>query len=429
MAKEFQSTAQVTVSTGVSKDKSRGLIEQKMTSSRLEKIFEQMLEDPTIRLAIDIITAMLKRQPWTVEGDDDEYCTFVFETLEPHREMIIRSSLRGLLRNGWRAFEAVYELDPESKQIGLAGLKALKNKYTKPLAYVDTGEFAGVENKGPKDKEAVLIDEEHVLFINFDDEGFGDLAEPLFKVALGPHLRWLSCDEGASRYDKKVAGGFLHVQYPVGVTPFAGNGGAETDHAVIVQHIVANFEAAGYVANPVKVDPDSHEVLDVGWEIDYISSAGGLQPNFVAREKYLDALKLRAFGIPERTTTEGTFGTKAEAEAHADVAVIINTDRHGWIIDTVNRHLVQRINMQNTGNKDECRLVLGKLDPQDRELFATIFASLMTDPVLGEQIASRVDSDILLDKLNIPTRPPEDDLLTPEPAPLTNEDDPALSSS
>ncbi len=401
---KFQTGAQVVVSSSSTNSDNKGKMPRDGSNDgyRLQRMFKEMLEDPTIRLAVDVITAMLKKIPWTVEGVDTEYCTRIWQQIENHREQIIQSALRGYLRNGWRAFEVVYKLVGSEYEI--AGLKPLKADLTEPLAYEDTGEFAGVENRSVDGREIVEIDEQHVLFINFDNECCGELGDPLLRVALGPHMKWTKCDEGAQRYDAKVAGGFLFIKYPVGVTPFADNGGADTDNSLIMAAVAKQFEAAGFGGVPVKVDPDTGEVIDVGWSVEHIAAGGGLQPNFVAREKYLDALKLRAFGIPERSATEGTFGTKAESEAHADIAVLINTDRLGYIVSCIHNQIVRRMNIANRGDANAARLIMGKLDPADRELFSAIFTSLMTDPVFGEQIASQVDVPLLLDKLNVPTK-------------------------
>lgn len=405
-AKRFKTGPQIVVSPDSSAAAGAkagiGILEVSGRSSQTERRFKAMLVDPTIKLAIDVILAMLKRHPWNVEGENPQHCEFVEKQVMPYRDLLIMSSFFGLLQDGWRTFETVFEV--KEALYAIAGVKPLRTSDTIPLAYEDTGAFAGVENTDTND-QVVRIDERHVIFINFDEDGFGDLGRPLLKTAEGPFIKWEACDEGAQRYDKKVAGGFLFIQYPVGATAYSRRGGALTDNAEIMEDLAKRVESAGYGGVPVTVDPETGKIEDGPWKIEHISAGGGLQPNFVTRAKYLDALKLRAFGIPERSTTEGTFGTKAEAEAHADIAIIVNMDRHARIIDSINKYLLEPLNTANWGNPQECRLVLGKLDPADRELFAQIFTGLMTDPLFGNEIAGRVDMDALLDKLNVPVKP------------------------
>lgn len=417
---KYVSGSQVVTSGRAEKSKNKSTLASKRRGDE-DRVFDEMLRDPTIRLAIDVVVAMLKRQEWSVEGSDPAQCAHVLTALEPHREQIIRSGLRGALRDGWRAFEVAYRVDDESRLNTIAGVKPLRAKQTQPLVYEDTGEFAGVQNKGTSSEraqETIEIDERHSFLVNFDDDGFGDLSEPLLRVARGPYDRWENSDEGAQRYDKKVAGGFIFIQYPVGSTPYSANGGAETDNAVIAKDMALNFEAAGHACVPVRVDPETGETVDGPWKVEHVAASGGLQPNFVSRAKYLDALKLRALGVPERSVTEGTFGTKAESEAHADVAVLINVDRHERIVSSVDRGPVRELNLANWNDPKATRLVLAKLDPADRELFAQIFTSLMADPVFGEQIAAQVSVDELLDKLNVPKHEPGDTpLVQPRVAP------------
>jgi hypothetical protein len=368
------------------------------------RTFDLMLKDPTIKLAIDIIVAMMTRQPWSVvakEDGDEQYASDMLQQLNQFKEIFIRSALRGCLRDGWRAFEVAYSDD----QASLIGVKPLRTLNTKPLVYEDTGAFAGVLNRGSgTGTEEVDIDEQHCVFVNFDDEGYGDLGIPLLRTAYLPYNKWEEADSGARRYDQKIAGGFLLIQYPTGSSPYSGLSGADTNNEVIADNMGQSFQAVGYACVPVVVDPDTGEPVDNPWKIEHISAGGGMQGGFIERLKYLDALKLRAFGIPERSTTEGTFGTKAESEQHADIAFMINSDRHNRIAQAIDECVVRTLNLANKSDPYACKLLVGKLDPADRELFATLFSTLMTDPVLGETIASRVDTDTLLEKLNIPVR-------------------------
>jgi hypothetical protein len=368
--------------------------------------FNLMLRDPTIKLAVDVIVAMLMQQPWTVEGQDADICDFTWAQIEPYKEYIIRSSFRGLLKDGWRTFETRYDIEDvdfrggKSRRQVITGVKSLRSSMTDVLIDEETGDFIGVENTDRRGKK-VVIDKNHVLWVNFDDEGYGDLGEALLRVPQDSWRKWNTCDAGAQRYDDKCAGGFTWIRYPVGATPETA-GGDPVDHSELARRLGEAYKASGYGATPVDVDPESGEITESAWAMERVTDGGGLQPSFITRLKYLDSLKLRAFGIPERAATEGTFGTKAEAEAHADVAIIVNLERHKRMVQATNTHVVEPFNRSNWGKPGACRLLLGKLDPEDRALFSTIFTALMTDPVFGEQIAGQVDVQAMLDKLNVP---------------------------
>ncbi len=406
MAKEFKSGRQVVVSSNGWGGRGVGGATLPHTARLSDRDFNLMLRDPTIKLAVDVIVAMLMQQPWTIEGQDADICDFTWAQLEPYKEYIIRSSFRGLLKDGWRSFETRYDIEDvdfkggKSRRQVLTGIKSLRTCLTDILVDDKTGDFLGVENTDRNGKKEI-IDKDHVLWVNFDDEGYGDLGDPLLRVPQESWQKWNACDSGAQRYDDKVAGGFTWIQYPVGSTAIT-DGGPKIDHAELARRLGEAYKSAGYGATPVDTDPETGEIAESAWKMERVTDGGGLQPSFVVRLKYLDALKLRAFGIPERATTEGTFGTKAEAEAHADVAIIINLERHKRITQAVTTHILEPFNRSNWGKPGACRLLLGKLSPDDRALFSTIFTALMTDPVFGEQIAGQVDIQAMLEKLNVP---------------------------
>jgi hypothetical protein len=58
---------------------------------------------------------------------------------------------------------------------------------------------------------------------------------------------------------------------------------------------------------------------------------------------------VRAFRLPERAILEGQFGTKAEAEAHADFAITNMELNHLLMVQQYNWHLVNQILRINYG--------------------------------------------------------------------------------
>lgn len=377
---------------------------------KLWRDFDEMARHPTIRLAMDITMAMAMREPWTVQGEDPRISAYMQRQLDTYKESILRSSLSGFFKRGWRAFETRYGFtdDPElGTRQTLDGVQPLRNEVTYRVIDPDTGELMGVLNTPAGAQEEVLIDAQHVLFVNQDDDGYGEYGEPTFNIAHRSHKKWTKCDDGAERYDEKVAGGFVIVKYPVGTTEYAQADGAKTENADIAEDLLKRLKSAGMAKIPVKVvDEVTGEVLKDAsdpWKMEHVAAAGGLQPNFVFRLKYLDGQMMRAFGLPERSATEGTLGTKAEAEAHADIAMLVNHQRHKLIAGAVNVQIVQPLNESNWGDPGTTQLVLGELDKDSRELFSAIFIAMLKDPVHADAVSQRVDIEAMLRKLDIPT--------------------------
>ena len=426
--------------------------------------FPDMMLDPTIVLGVDIVTAIMLQQPWSVECEDEGYGAFIWGQLEPYRKFIIQSTLYGFLFNGYRIFETTYDIEeveetfteerqfleepqaplPQSTNTNtekntsgapvmeqlmqprervevitktrqvlrqvLVGIKALRPDLTDILLDKATGDLVGCVTR-PVDggSREVTIDKDHTVFINLDKDGYGEYGKPMLRVMQGGYQRYNVCEQGAQRYDEKCAGGFLWLGYPIGSSPYAGGSAnmvgtiedMETPNEVICDRLAKSMCAVGYACYPVAEGDDGKPIE--GWKAEFLNNTGQ-QANFIDRLKYLDGQKLRAIGVPERSATEGSLGTKAEAEVHADVAIMVNGQRHEKVIDSINTQIVEPLNVANTEDPGKCRLVLGKLDPDSRALFTQIFVALMQDPLVGDQIGQRVDVAGLMDKLDIPIK-------------------------
>lgn len=382
----------------------------RLTSFKLasDREFDRMLRQPTIKLASKVVTAMLLAQPWVIESEDEDIANFVYKQIETYRTLLVRSAVRGMLKSGWRAFELAYETVDDAPIVGgvknmLVGVKALRNVLTDVLIWEDNGDFAGVEVRDTNGG-LVEVDSDHTILVNADEEYFGGLGEPGLRDAQETSRKWDRCDTGAQRYDDKVAGGFLAVGYPMGKFDVEVDGTiVKKDGAVIAKAFAEQIKASGYGLYPRRPDPETGEYKDGDWKFDHVMAGGaGLQPNFIARLKYLDALLLRVFGLPERSLTEGSFGTKAEAEAHGAMAFLANLERAEFIVHGVNQGFVKTTNRANFGDENACSLKLGEMSTEDKALYSSIFIALLKDPNFSVKTITKVDVEELMDKLDIP---------------------------
>lgn len=381
-----------------------------------DREFERMLRHPTIRLASRVVTAMLLAQPWTMEGDDDDYCNYVYKQIEPYRTMIIRSAMRGFLVRGWRVFELIYGVNEDAEDIGgglantVAGVKPIRHQLTEVMVYEDTGEFAGIRTTDTTGA-TVEIDEDHCILVNSDESYIGELGGPQLRDAQETFRKWELSDKGAQRYDEKVAGGFLAIGFPEGHFELdAGTDGATTvTGADVAKAFAEGIKASGYGLYPRKPNPETGKYEEGDWKIDHIMASGsGMQPNFIMRMKYLDALMLRAFGLPERAVTEGSFGTKAEAEAHGAIAFLANLDRSEFMVHGINEGYVKPFNRANKGDENACRMKVGEMNTEDKALYSALIQQLLKDPAMAEETAARLDIEQLMDRASVPTLSPEE---------------------
>jgi hypothetical protein len=126
----------------------------------------------------------------------------------------------------------------------------------------------------------------------------------------------------------------------------------------------------------------------------------------VERAKYLDSLKARGFGFPERAILEGQFGTKAEAEAHADFAIDNLEMTHRELLTIKNRQVVNVLLELNHGEKyvDKLRVVASPLTDSKRAMLKGLYEKHWASETGAAQESDAVDWEVVRDKLDVPVR-------------------------
>jgi hypothetical protein len=144
-------------------------------------------------------------------------------------------------------------------------------------------------------------------------------------------------------------------------------------------------------------------------KIDILSDQTNQQSNFIDRLKYYDNLKVRALGFPERSVVEGKFGTKAEAEVHSDLAVVIADYRHAKITEQISYQVVNDLLHYNYG-REAVGTVFLKAAPiaDDLRIFLRqVFLTLMQhDP---ETALYKINADEVKERLGLPKNMSEGD--------------------
>jgi hypothetical protein len=219
-----------------------------------------------------------------------------------------------------------------------------------------------------------------------------------------PYDDWLLANKVAERYDRKVAGAHWVIYYPRGQTKYNGE---MTDNGVIAEELAQRMHAVSGVAVPRSVQEvvdtlgsEAGDLESLQWKIELVSATTNASTAIIDRQKYLDTLKTRAYRFPERAILEGVFGTKAEAEAHADLAITGLDTRHIGLTDQVNRDLVNQTLRLNygPGYDDKVFLKAAPLTDEAKAFLREIFKGMLADP----NIAAGMDVGALQEKLKIP---------------------------
>lgn len=372
--------------------------------------YRTIRKQPTVSLARALVKAAILAGSWNVDQDDDiedefgdEIKDFIRDQFEPIREHIIEKALDGGGDFGWAPFEIVF--GHEDDKTIIEKMKPLLQDLTIILVDEASGAFQGFRQTHSGSNIDIL--DEYALNISFRVEGSNWYGAGLLENIRETYNQWREAQAGAERYDAKVAGAHWVIYYPVGTSPSGlGDEEEEVDNADIAEDILDALESSGSVTVPVKIQAFVKDMSNqnMSWRIELLEDKGGRQPTFVDRLKYLDALLVRGWMMPERAIIEGEFGTKAEAGIHMDVSVMNATswDRH--IATTVNRGPVDTLLIQNWSERLRGKVYIVPAPLVDAQLtfLRKIYEVALNNQATVLDIAPLINMDGLMDRIGVP---------------------------
>lgn len=362
--------------------------------------YRMIRKHPTIALARAMSAAPVLAAEWTVESEGadvpKEWTEFIREQLMPLRQTFLEAALFfGNVDFGYQGYEKVFA--QKGSTIRLVKLKPLLHDITE-IIISPNGGFLGFK------QPAAWLGVENALLIPFRVEGSLWYGQPLLENIRGTYYRWCSADDGADRYDRKVAGGRIVVHYPLGQTQ--DRLGNMRDNSELAQEILATLQSAGAVAVPRDVAAfiQGLNQASPGWEIDILDKGAGLQPMFVSRLDYLDKLLVRGLLLPERSVLEGQHGTLAEAEAHADIGLNSADLVHRYVTQLVNWHVVDQLLVLNFGEQARGKVWIQAAPIADvkQTFLRQVYTAILTNPNGFMEEYGRIDGAALMDSLGVP---------------------------
>ena len=140
------------------------------------------------------------------------------------------------------------------------------------------------------------------------------------------------------------------------------------------------------------------------WTIELMEDKGGRQGSFIERLRCLDSLKARGYLRPERSLLEGSGGTRADADAHGDVALTDAELLYAEIVSTINRQMVDQLLSLNFGHvaRGSVWLKPGPLRGRRLATLRTMAEKLAQQAEGREAMLSRLDVDAVFDLLELP---------------------------
>lgn len=372
------------------------------TSGSFYKKIRQMRRDPTIALVRELSIAAILASEWSIEemdGSPPGAKEFIEKNILPLRMHILSTSLFGCSDFGWQPYEKVFELKPIENLIGLKKLKPLLQDNTIIIVDPVTGAFNGFKNY------ETTLDISDCLLVNIRVEGTNWYGSGFSEVVEKPYNEWNVTNDAAVRYDEKIAGAHWVIHYPVGMTMFNG---AITDNYEIALAILAKLQSSGSVVIPrtlLQTGDDLTKTED-GWEIEIVSAYPTSDVAFLQRLKYHDALKARAYCMPERAVLEGQFGTKAEAEAHADLAITNMELRHEAMVLQYNWHMINQIIRTNWGEQFEntVKISVAPITDLNRQFLRQVYIQSWSNPAVADAESQSIDFEQLREEVGLPTK-------------------------
>lgn len=383
-----------------------------------------MRRDPTINLARILSIAPILSAGWSYEETDkaEKYPgvkEFIEREVEPFRLHLIQTGMLNCLDFGWQGYEKVFQYLDEDNAIHIKKLKPLLPDLTHIRVNQNTGEFIGLQqfqNFASIERNAIInLDLDESLLYYIDYEGTNWYGNSVMRIAEMPHRLSQIANNAAMRYDLKIAGSHWVVYYPIGRSPY-GPAAIETDNFIIAQDLIRQLEQSGALAIPTLVSAIVNDLNSVGgefaqekrdWRVEILSDNSAGAQSFDPRLRYLDSLKFRAFGLPERSATEGQFGTKAESATQIDFALTHIMFRGDMFCQQTNEGLINQLLRYNYGVEAE-GCVFVKQKPITDEAISRIFQVYMKGmdlPTLEPHLVSALDIEEMQKKIGIPVNP------------------------
>lgn len=372
----------------------------------------QIRRHPTVALARALTMAPVLAANWTVEENDDSPeggVDFIDRHMQSARRSLLKVAMQGCIDYGWQPFEKVFEIDDDG-HIYVKKFKPLLHDLTEINVIEKTGAFNGFENRPITGDNIDLPVQNSLLFSN-NPEGTDWYGQSMLGNVKNAYDEWNDVNNANKRYDKKIAGSHWVVHYPLGSSNY--NGRTDVPNDEIATDILNSLQSSGAIQVPRTINAITEDLNDQApdaWKIEILTDPGSSKAAFIDRMKYLDAQMVRGLELPERSVLEGEFGTKAEAEAHANFAITNIELRHQMLVEVINWHVVNQLLRFNWGPQYENTVYIMPTPLSDpsvvflKEVYKAVLSN--ADGFLEELMA--IDRESLKEKLGIPTTPESD---------------------
>lgn len=365
---------------------------------------EAIRQHPTVWFAQYIALAPLLESGWSVQADSTdedvaEIADVIKKVILPWCWHIIERCLFGQHEYGWQAFELVDTVDEiDGRLVVVPGkIKELIQDYPTEAVVSPNGDLIGFRQND------VDIPVNKTLYIAQRVRGSNHYGQSSYRAVKPLVLSDSEVSDHANRHDKWSSGSKVLVRYPVGTSLVTTSGGTATarDNMDIAKAILNALKHGEGAAMPAGRTEGSNS-----WDITHVSDPVSHETRFTNRQRFLDTRILHIFLVPERSATEGQFGTKAEAGTHSDLGLQLQFIQHAKITEAVSDQVVDRMILQNWGKRyvGRVKVVPAPLDDQRQKFYQQLYMKLLDSDELAFMERQLIDMIALRTNLSIPLR-------------------------
>ncbi len=380
----------------------------------------EIRRDPTVSMVRKLAIAPALAADWTLESvaiaglQAPPEAEQLIESMLAHKSALLKAALFGIIDYGWSPVEIIWKLDTTGKLV-VDKFKPLLVDVTE-IMVDDNGDFAGFfqtyKNIKGDDVEVEILGQPKAMLFNQNVEGTNHYGESDYEAVDDILAQYADVVNIAKAYDEKSAGASWVITYPVGVTKYNGQ---MTDNSVIASTLLSLIRSNSGICIPKSLSNAIGAVADGApfnklitandWTIELKESSGASSSHLLERMKYLDTLKSRALGVPERAVTEGQHGTKAEAEAHAEVALTFASDRADTAIAIINQHAVDSLLELNFGPqyRGTVKIISSPLGADEKLFLRDLYKTIMGNGNLSTLDFDNLDMAGLREIIGVPS--------------------------
>lgn len=366
--------------------------------------YRKIRGNPTVALARMVATAPIRTASWSVEAKDeadDNMVALIQDQMNVLWPKLINDILTAL-DYGYAGFEKVWQV--KDGKLVYDKIKPLLVDNTSILVD-EYGNYRGLR------QGKIDLGVEKSFIYTHDGEA-GDLYgrsrhENIREDAWQP---WLDAAAKRKAYITKTAGVIPVIEYPEGAS--RDESGAEKSNFDLAKAVLEKLGKGNGVAMPnvfAKYAGDlSRAGIDINqlkaWQISFLEPKGDHTAGYTETMRHLESLMMRGWLVPERTATEGQYGTKAEAGEHAEISLTVADILLLDIIRTVNSLVVDPLLVYNWGPAAKGLVYLQRagLGAELKQFFRDIIKAVLVNPSNIDLLFGMVDIDALLDNAEVP---------------------------